>query len=157
MQQNKKSLIPVDYTVSFDTQFASFVERYFTNKRFSIEKDFETVLYKLMDNNVNSDYSPYLLENLSKNIAIEGVVNNIEHIVKFFNLDRSSSILLKNMKIKDTALYDKELSAAKDSIYSNKFKDIYDEFSDMQKNMYTILMKIILIHQSKKSLTYKMN
>jgi len=157
MSKNKKSIIGIDYSVSFDTQFSSFIERYFTNKRFNQEKVFEEILYKLVDNNINTDYTTYLLENISKGIDTNGIISNIEQIIRFFHLDTSSSILLKNMKVINNNSYANELSLILNSIVSRKYQVIYDDFKDKQKIMYIILMKIILINQSKKSTKYKVN
>ena len=57
------------------------------------------LLYKLIDNNINLDYIPYLIENMSKGTPIEGVRQNLKEVIRFFCLDKNSSLLIKNMKV----------------------------------------------------------
>ena len=89
----------LDYSISMDTQFVSYIEKYFQNKRFEDEIKFEEILYKLIDNNINVDYIPYLIENMSKGTPIEGVRQNLKEVIRFFCLDKNSSLLIKNMKV----------------------------------------------------------
>jgi len=151
----KKPKFKIDYTVSFDTQFASYIEKYFTNIRFKDENEFEEILYNLIDNNVQSDYCPYMMENMSKKENKEGIEQNIKEIVKFFSLDKSSSILLKNMKVVSHKEFQNRLSAIFDTM--NSYTPLYEDFSFWQKILYIILMKIVIINNEKNTIEEKIN
>ncbi|MGD9901801.1 MAG: hypothetical protein AB7S47_00285, partial [Desulfurella sp.] len=135
----KKPEFKIDYTVSFDTQFVSYIEKYFTYKRFKDEIEFEEILYKLIDNNVQSDYSPYMMENMSKGENKEGIKQNIEHVVKFFSLDKTSSILLKNMRVDSNEEFKNRLSPILYNIDNITYSSMFEEFSFWQKVLYIIL------------------
>lgn len=151
MDEHSKSMFHIDYTVSFDTQFASFIQKYFTGKRFPQEQEFEEILYKLIDNDVNSDYIPYVFENLAKGVSVEGVKENVKEIVRFFHLDKSTSYLLKNMKISDPEKYESNYH----DIISNTIDLVdhttFEHFKHQQEVMYLLLMKIVLVNKEKKS------
>lgn len=157
MNANKEPVIGIDYTVSFDTQFASFIERYFTGKSIEQLEEFENILYKLIDNNVNSDYIPYIFENVAKGESKEAIKSNIKQIINFFHLDKSSSYLLKNMKIKNQAQCDLNYEdIVKNTIDNTDYNELKD-FQQQQEIMYIILMKIIIINKEKKSPKQKIN
>lgn len=153
----KKPKFKVDYTVSFDTQFVSYIEKYFKNIRFKDEIEFEKILYNLIDNNVQSDYLPYMMENMSKKENKEGIKQNIEEVVKFFSLNKNSSILLKNMKINSYKEFQNRLSPILDNIDNNTYFPMYNEFNFWQKVLYIILMKIVIINNEKNTLKEKIN
>ncbi len=157
MNENKEPIIRIDYTVSFDTQFVSFIERYFIGKRIEQIEEFEDILYKLIKNDVNSDYMPYIFENIAKGESKEAIKLNIKHIVNFFHLDKSSSCLLKNMQIKNQIQCDLDYN---DIVENTIDKINYNElngFQEQQEIMYIILMKMIIINKEKKSPKQKIN
>lgn len=151
----KKPEFKIDYTVSFDTQFVSYIEKYFTYKRFKDEIEFEEILYKLIDNNVQSDYSPYMMENMSKGENKEGIKQNIEHVVKFFSLDKTSSILLKNMRVDSNEEFKNRLSPILYNIDNITYSSMFEEFSFWQKVLYIILMKIVIINYEESTIEKK--
>ncbi|MGB6328393.1 MAG: hypothetical protein WBF48_05665 [Halarcobacter sp.] len=153
----KKPEFKIDYTVSFDTQFVSYIEKYFTNIKFTDETEFEEILYNLTDNNVQSDYLPYMMENMSKQENKEGIKQNIEHVVKFFSLDKTSSILLKNMRVDSNEEYKNRLSPILHNIDNMTYSSMYEEFSFWQKVLYIILMKIVIINYEKNTVEEKIN
>lgn len=157
MNEDKEPIIGIDYTVSFDTQFASFIERYFTGRSIEQLEEFENILYKLIDHDVNSDYIPYVFENIAKGESKEAIKSNIRHIINFFHLDKSSSYLLKNMKIKNQVQCDLNYH---DIVKNTIDKADYNELQGFQKQqeiMYIILMKIILINKERQSSKQKIN
>jgi len=157
MNENKEPIFGIDYTVSFETQFASFVERYFIGKNIEQLEEFENILYKIIDNDLNSDYIPYVVENIAKGESKEAIKSNIKQLINFFHLDKSSSYLLKNMKIKN------QLKCNSD--YEDIVKNVIDKpnynglngFQQQQEIMYIILMKMIIINKEKKSPKQKIN
>lgn len=142
-----------DYTISFDTQFASFIQKYFTGKNFNQILEVEEILYKLIDNNMQLDYIYYVIENSCKeDIPIEGIEENVREIVKFFSLDKTSSIILKNMKPISAIDLDAKTCSAMSIVKNIRTdKEVLNELQYFQKILYILLIKMVIINKEKNS------
>ncbi|WP_419677563.1 hypothetical protein ACN2EN_07630 [Aliarcobacter lanthieri] len=147
----------IDYSVSMDTQFISYIERYFCNKRFEDEIKFEEVLYKLIDNDVNLDYIPYLIENMSKGTPIDGIKQNLKEVIRFFCLDKNTSLIIRNMKISNEEDFLKKYNFIETSLDSNRGKQLYDYFNYFYRVMYLILLNIVYINKKENSFIKKID
>lgn len=147
----------LDYSVSMDTQFASYIERYFYNKRFKDEIEFEEILYKLIDNDVNLDYVPYAIENMSKGVPIEGIRQNLKEVIRFFCLDNSTSLLIKNMKVKDENDFLQKYNSITTSLINPEKEMLFSHFKYMQKVLYLILLNIVYINKTQNTLKDKVD
>ena len=147
----------LDYSISMDTQFVSYIEKYFQNKRFEDEIKFEEILYKLIDNNINVDYIPYLIENLSKGTPIEGVRQNLKEVIRFFCLDKNSSLLIKNMKVSNEQDFLKKYNSISNSLNNNNSKLLYNNFNYMHKSLYLILLNIVYINKKENTFIQKID
>jgi len=154
---NIKPKFMLDYSVSMDTQFVSYIERYFYNKRFKDEIEFEEILYKLIDNNVNLDYVPYAIENISKGVPIEGIKQNLKEVIRFFCLDNSTSLLIKNMKVKDENYFLQKYNSITTSLMNPEKEMLFSHFKYMQKVLYLILLNIIYINKTQNTLREKVD
>ena len=147
----------LDYSISMDTQFVSYIEKYFQNKRFEDEIKFEEILYKLIDNNINLDYIPYLIENMSKETPIEGVRQNLKEVIRFFCLDKNSSLLIKNMKVSNEQDFLKKYNSISNSLNNNNSKLLYNNFNYMHKSLYLILLNIVYINKKENTFIQKID
>ena len=147
----------LDYSISMDTQFVSYIEKYFQNKRFEDEIKFEEILYKLIDNNINVDYIPYLIENMSKGTPIEGVRQNLKEVIRFFCLDKNSSLLIKNMKVSNKQDFLKKYNSISNSLNNNNSKLLYNNFNYMHKSLYLILLNIVYINKKENTFIQKID
>ena len=147
----------LDYSISMDTQFVSYIEKYFQNKRFEDEIKFEEILYKLIDNNINVDYIPYLIENMSKGTPIEGVRQNLKEVIRFFCLDKNSSLLIKNMKVSNEQDFLKKYNSISNSLNNNNSKLLYNNFNYMHKSLYLILLNIVYINKKENTFIQKID
>ena len=147
----------LDYSISMDTQFVSYIEKYFQNKRFEDEIKFEEILYKLIDNNINVDYIPYLIENMSKGTPIEGVRQNLKEVIRFFCLDKNSSLLIKNMKVSNEQDFLKKYNSISNSLNNNNSKILYNNFNYMHKSLYLILLNIVYINKKENTFIQKID
>lgn len=147
----------LDYSISMDTQFVSYIEKYFQNKRFEDEIKFEEILYKLIDNNINLDYIPYLIENMSKETPIEGVRQNLKEVIRFFCLDKNSSLLIKNMKVSNEQDFLKKYNSISNSLNNNNSKLLYNHFNYMYKLLYLILLNIVYINKKENTFIQKID
>lgn len=147
----------LDYSISMDTQFVSYIEKYFQNKRFEDEIKFEEILYKLIDNNINLDYIPYLIENMSKETPIEGVRQNLKEVIRFFCLDKNSSLLIKNMKVSNEQVFLKKYNSISNSLNNNNSKLLYNHFNYMYKLLYLILLNIVYINKKENTFIQKID
>lgn len=147
----------LDYSISMDTQFVSYIEKYFQNKRFEDEIKFEEILYKLIDNNINVDYIPYLIENMSKGTPIEGVRQNLKEVIRFFCLDKNSSLLIKNMKVSNEQDFLKKYNSISNSLNNNNSKLLYNHFNYMYKLLYLILLNIVYINKKENTFIQKID
>lgn len=150
--------IPIDASISYDLNFARFVENYMGKNFTKISKEDFNIGEKILrqfviENSVSHDYVPYILENIyKKNVSLERMKKNIEIIIKLFNLNKDSALEIYNMKPKDEKEY---IADCEDAIKfiektfndENQRKDILE----MHDIFYLILLKIIWINKTIKS------
>ena len=147
IKKGKTPQLKLDYSISMDTQVASYIEKYFHNKRFHEEVEFEEILYKLIDHDLNIDYIPYLMENMSKNnVPIEGIKQNLKEVIRFFSLDKNTSLLLRNMRVKNNIAYQSKCSDIFDNLGEGYQKELFNMFRFRYKILYLILMNIVEIN-----------
>ncbi|MGN7479177.1 hypothetical protein ACTHOQ_15125 [Solibacillus silvestris] len=106
LSTKKNVPIPVDYSVMFDTQYATYVHNFVNNQTNKFDNDVWRSIDVLLRENFQYDYSFYIIEN-SKQIALHNTfnINDFKHTYKdiFDNI-----ISLELFKSIDQELYKQE-------------------------------------------------
>ena len=146
--------IPIESSISYDSNFAKFVENYMKEKNSTKGKDYEAgekILWQLvMGNDISHDYFPYILENIYKeNVPLERVIDNVEVIIKLFHIDKDSASKIYKMKVRNEEKYISDCEEAKEFIKNASSNDeIKRDILGTYDIFYLILLKIIWINKT---------
>ncbi|WP_374016056.1 hypothetical protein ABU162_17065 [Paenibacillus thiaminolyticus] len=154
--------IPIDYSVMFDTNYASYIHKFVNNDTNNLKNEVFTSIAMLLSENYQYDYNFYLIEN-SKNFDfntrfdINNFIDQHNDIYKnIISLELFKSIDSELFKSKGTIIYTISLSEAKQNaqdLINNLFcnengVDYLNNFTFMQKQMTLFLIGMLNIHFS---------
>lgn len=155
------AMIKIDYSVSLDTQGISCLEPYLKKKDNNrLPKDFKEVLNFLVENNVNIDPMPYIIENIH-NIKNKDSIKRIKEKLKAYEVLKNIDIeqYQENNKVvtlKSEMDIEKEIEAYLDLMIEFK-ENYYKEIEGNYNLRYCLLLNMILINlKSKKSANEKL-
>lgn len=161
---NKDVKIPIDYSVMFDTNYASYIHQFVNNDTNSLNNEVFTSIAILLRENFQFDYHFYLIEN-SKNINLNDELN-INHFKKMHYDIYKNIISLEMFKSIDGELFKKEgkieytitPNEAKNNaeelieeLFCNELgREYLKDMSFMQKQMTLFLIGVFTINFSSK-------
>ncbi|WBW98843.1 hypothetical protein [Oceanirhabdus sp. W0125-5] len=163
MLKGKQIKVPLDYSIMFDTNFASYISRFVKGKLNEIDNNsVYTVIDKLIKNQFNFDYQFYLLEN-SKTIGNKEseriVLESLKDLELFKSIDsdeyrKSGNV---NYTISEEVAY-KNASKIFYSLYGSQMgENILNVIKERLNNCILFLIGMYKIQfQSKKSAKNKM-
>lgn len=163
MLKEKQVKIPLDYSIMFDTNFASYISRFVKGRLNEIDSNsVYTVIDKLIKNQFNFDYQFYLLEN-SKTIGNKEseriVLESLKDLELFKSIDsdefrKSGNV---NYTISEEVAY-KNASKIFKSLYESQMgENILNNVKERLNNCVLFLIGMYKIQfQSKKSAKNKM-
>lgn len=164
LSTNNDIKIPIDYSVMFDTQYASYVNNFINDDISKLNKEVLNSINLLLRENFQYDYRFYLIEN-SKQVNLDtvfnidhfkethkGIYTNIISLELFKSIDGES--LKKDEKIKYTINYDEARTNAEKTIKtlfgSEQGRKYLKEITFMQKQMTLFLIGVFKINFSSK-------
>lgn len=139
MTERKRVPLAVDYSISFESNTATYLHDYLTNGTCSV-KNFEITLHTLLENNYNLDPMFYMIETFAKGNKSDDFYENLYSIKKLMTCDIESYNRTK--KIKSIFSDSKIKNIVKEELYhlENNLKPVIDKAKEQH-----LIMKIILL------------
>ena len=151
--------IKIDWSVSYDSNFARLIQDIITIRNFNKYKqkyeNLENLLKLLLNENKNvqQDFILYVIENIYKeNTDKSHILKNIEAVLKFFNLNVNSAEEISDMSVSSQIKLTDDIQNAKqlidDTLDDSSFKN---ELQKMYKLYYLVLLKMVYLNKKLKS------
>lgn len=149
MTEGKRVPLAVDYSISFESNTATYLHDYLTYGTCSV-KDFEITLHTLLENNYNLDPMFYMIETFTKGNKSNDFYENLYSIKKLMTCD--INYYNRTKKIKSVFSDIEVKNIVKEDLYhlENNLKPVIDKAKEQQ-----FTMKIILLAMAFSRYEYK--
>lgn len=149
MTEGKRVPLAIDYSISFESNTATYLHKYLTKGTRSV-KDFEVTLHTLLENNYNLDPMFYMIETLAKGNKSSDFYENLYSIKKLMTCD--INYYNKTKKIKSIFSDSEVEKIVKEDLYhmENNLKSVVNKAKEQH-----LTMKIILLAMAFSRYKYK--
>jgi hypothetical protein len=155
-----ESYFKIDTCIALDTQAVSYIEKIFDNKVTSVPDEYKSFVDILLGEDVNYDYSLYMIENINKLNTQKARIETYKNLMacerfKFLDIQKyrlNGTIFCTKTEEELLSIVDQRFYFMNNMVHTNEGKPLWDKYYAI----YAILLKTCSIEFStKKGIKYK--